>query len=106
METWDTDIGNTYPEENTLEKFYIISGTEFGDREGYIIIFSKELYGIIYFEIQWYERFADCIIYMESIMWKLEPVIWIWQNGYIYEYISVYVHNLSIETRDAKRRMD
>ena len=94
METWDTDIGNKSPEENTLEKFYIISGTEFGDREGYIIIFPNELYGIIYSELQWYERFADCIRYMELIMWKLEPVIWIWQNGYIYEYISVYVHNL------------
>ena len=29
---WDTDIGDTYHEEKTLEKFYIIAGTEFSDR--------------------------------------------------------------------------
>ena len=32
METWDTEIGHEYLEAKTLEKVYIISGTEFGDR--------------------------------------------------------------------------
>ena len=32
MEIWDTGIGNSYLEENTIEKVYIIAGTEFGDR--------------------------------------------------------------------------
>ena len=41
METWATDIGNTYLEANTLDKFYIIAGTEFGDKEGKTIIFTK-----------------------------------------------------------------
>ena len=27
METWNTDIGNSYLEDNTLEKVYIIAGT-------------------------------------------------------------------------------
>ena len=33
---------------------------------------------------------------------KLEPDIWICQNGYIYEYISVYVDYLSIAEREPK----
>ena len=40
METWDTDIGNTYLEVKSLDKVYIISGAEFGDREGCTLIFS------------------------------------------------------------------
>ena len=32
MKTWATDNGNTYLEANKLNKVYIISGTEFGDR--------------------------------------------------------------------------
>ena len=51
METWDTDIVNVYLEAKTLENFYIIAGTEFGDREGKIIIFDMVLYGIWYFGI-------------------------------------------------------
>ena len=31
METWATDIGNEYLEAETLDKVYIIAGTEFGD---------------------------------------------------------------------------
>ena len=38
METWATDIGNTYIETKTLNKFYIIAGTEFSDREGQILV--------------------------------------------------------------------
>ena len=39
METWATDIGNEYLEAKTLDKFYIIAGTEFGDRGVYIYNF-------------------------------------------------------------------
>ena len=32
METWDTDTGNAYFEANSLDKTYIIAGTEFCDK--------------------------------------------------------------------------
>ena len=40
-EKWATDIGNAYLKANKLEKFYIISGNSFGDREGHILIVAK-----------------------------------------------------------------
>ena len=46
MEALATDIDNEYLESKTLGKVYIISGTEFGDREGQIVIFLKSLYGL------------------------------------------------------------
>ena len=42
LETWATDIGNTYLEAETSEKVYIISGPEFGDKQGdTLIIYPK-----------------------------------------------------------------
>ena len=65
METWATDIENSYLEENALEKFYIIAGTEFCDMDGHIIIFAKALYVIQYSGLWCHEMFVDCLIDME-----------------------------------------
>ena len=35
-------------------------------------------------------------------MCKLEPDIWIRQNGYIYEYIYVYIDDLELAAKDSK----
>ena len=61
MEMWDTYIGNAYLEANTLEKVYTISVTGFVDKEGYIIIIVKALYGLQYYGIRCHERFGDCL---------------------------------------------
>ena len=41
MEMWDKYIVNAYLEANTLDKVYIILGTDFGEMEGHILIFPK-----------------------------------------------------------------
>ena len=46
LELWGADIGNAYLEAPTEEKLYIVAGPEFGDWEGYILTFSKALYGL------------------------------------------------------------
>ena len=38
-------------------------------------------------------------------MCKLEPEIWMQQNGYIYDYIFIYVNDLAISARDPKSFM-
>ena len=38
---WDTDIGNAYLEAKTIDRVFIVEGTEFGYTEGPIIIVSK-----------------------------------------------------------------
>ena len=74
----------------------MISGTEFVDRGIQILIFFKALYCLLCSGLRFHERFADCLRDIRFFMWKLEPDIWIRQNGYIYEYISVYVYDSSI----------
>ena len=64
METHYTDISNTYLELNTLENNYIIAGTEFGDIEVQILIFSESLYGLFSSGLLWHERFAYCLLDM------------------------------------------
>ena len=46
LELWGADIGNAYFEVPTEEKLYIVAGPEFEDWEGYILTFSKTLYGL------------------------------------------------------------
>ena len=45
LEFWGADIGNAYLDAGTEEKLFIVAGTEFQDLEGYILTFSKVLYG-------------------------------------------------------------
>ena len=96
MEMWTTYIVNAYLEAKTLDKVYRLSGTEFGDREGKILIVSNALYGLRYSGPICNKRFADCLRDMVVFMCKLEPHIWIWHNGDIYEYIYIYNYYLSI----------
>ena len=106
METWDTYIGNSYLEAKTVEKIYIIAGNEFGDRKGHIIIVAKASYVLWYSVLWWHERFSNSFRDMVLFMWKLELDIWIRQNGYIYEYIDVYVDDLAIAARYPKSITD
>ena len=46
LETWASDIGNSYLEEKTSERVYIIAGPEFGERENHILVIFKALYGL------------------------------------------------------------
>ena len=46
LELWGADIGNAYLEAPTEEKLYIVAIPEFEDWEGYILTFSKALYGL------------------------------------------------------------
>jgi len=51
LKRWSTDIRNAYLETYTKEKVYIIAGLEFGDREGHVLIISKALYGLHFFQL-------------------------------------------------------
>ena len=50
--------------------------------------------------------FDNCIIDMGLFLCKLEPDIWIQNNGDIYEYIVIYVDYLAISARNPKSLMD
>ena len=50
FELWGADIDNAYLKAATEENLYIVGGPEFEDWEGYVITFSKALYGLSHLE--------------------------------------------------------
>jgi len=61
LDLWATDVGNAYLEALTEEKIYIITGPEFRELEGHILIIRKALYGLRTSGIRWHETIADCL---------------------------------------------
>ena len=67
LELWGADIGNVYLEAVTEENLYIVAGPEFEDLEGYILIFSKALYGLKSSGKRWAEPLYDILKDMDFI---------------------------------------
>ena len=105
-EFWGTDIGNAYLESYTQEKVYIRAGPEFRERHGHILIISRALYGLKSSGLRWHERLADVLRSMGFYASKAERDIWMRDMGDHYEYIAVYVDDLAIVSRDAKKITD
>ena len=61
LELWGADIGNVYLEAVTEEKIYIVAGPEFDDWDGYILTFSKALYGLKSSGKRWAEALHDIL---------------------------------------------
>ena len=106
MELWATDIGNAYLEAYTAEKLFIVSGPEFGELEGHMLIISKALYGLRTSGLRWHERFSQCLREMGFEPCKAEPEIWMQRVDNLYEYIAVYVDDLCVSSKDPKAITD
>jgi Reverse transcriptase (RNA-dependent DNA polymerase) len=92
LQLWETDIGNAYLEAYTTKKVYIITGPEFREREGHILIVSKAQYGLHSRGARWRNRFAD----LNSFYVGLDER----KKGYIYEYIALYMDDLAIAMKN------
>ena len=104
LELWGADIGNAYLEAPTEEKFYIVAGPEFEDWEGYILTFSKALYGLKSSGKRWAETLHDILNDMDFIPSRADQCIWLKKNNKLklYEYIAVYVDDLCITVQYPK----
>ena len=104
LELWGADIGNAYIEAPTEEKLYIVAGPEFEDWEGYILTFSKALYGLKSSGKRWAETLHDILKDMNFIPSRADQCIWLKKNIKLnlYEYIAVYVDDLCIAAQDPK----
>jgi len=71
-----TDVRNAYLEALTKEKIYIITGPEFEELEGHILIIRKALYGLRTSGLRWHEKFADCLHGLGFEPSQAEPDIW------------------------------
>jgi Reverse transcriptase (RNA-dependent DNA polymerase) len=98
MDLWATDISNTYLEAFTSDMVFIIAGPEFGDLEGHVFVISKPLCGLCSSGARWHDIFANMVLGFFPC--KSDPIIWMRKNGYIYEYVAVYVDDLGIAIKD------
>ena len=70
-------IGSAYLEAPTEEKLYIVAGPEFEDWEGYILTFSKALYGLKSSGKRWTETLHDILKDMNFIPSRVDQCIWL-----------------------------
>jgi len=76
LDLWATNIRNAYLEALTEEKIYIITGPEFKELEGQILIIQKALYGLRTSGLRWHEKFTDCLHGLGFEPSRAEPDIW------------------------------
>ena len=100
MKVWCTDIGNAYLESYTQEKVFIIAGPEFGDRRGHTLVIIKAIYGLKSSGLRWHERLDAVLREMGFVPSRAEYDIWMRDMGDYYEYIAVYVDDLTIVSKD------
>jgi hypothetical protein len=84
LDLWATNIGNAYLEAKMSELLFIIAGPELGD----------------------HEHFSTCLQDMGFFPCKAEPDIWMRRVDDHYEYITTYVFNLAICSKDPKAITD
>ena len=106
MDTWTTDVGNSYIEAYTDEKIYITAGDEFGSRYGHTLVISKALYGLKSSGKRWWERCSAILMDMGFHQSLAEDDIWMRQKSNHYEYIARYVDDMAIVSRDPKSITD
>ncbi len=100
LKLWGTDISSAYLEAHTKEKVCIIAGPEFGPLEGHRLIVNKALYGLRTSGQRWHDRFAECMRSEGFFPSKVEPDIWLRENGDVYDYVAVYVDDLAFAMKD------
>ena len=80
LELWGADIGNACLEAPAEEKLYIVAGPEFEDWEGYILTFSKAIYGLKSSGKRWAETLHDILIDMNFTPSRADQCIWLKKN--------------------------
>ena len=104
LEIWGADVGNAYLEAYTDEKLCIMAGPEFKELQGHLLIMVKALYGTCSGGARWHDRLFDILQEMKFKPSKADPDVWmrLEPGGTCYEYIAVYVDDLTIAAKDSQ----
>ena len=95
-------MGNAYLKAFKSEKVYIITGSEFKELEGHVLVISRALYVLRSSGARWHDRFSDCMQELGFFPCRSDTDIWIRRNGSLYVYVAVYVDDLAIAIKDPK----
>ena len=104
LEIWGADVGNAYLEAYTDEKLCIIAGPEFKELQGHLLIMIKALYRTHSGGARWHDRLFDILQELKFKPSKADPDVWMRPEpgGTCYEYIAVYVDDLTIAAKILK----
>ena len=93
LEVWGADIGNAYLEAKTKEKLYVVTGPEFEELEGHILVIYKALYGLKSSGLRWSQKIHDFMLDMGFSPCKADPCVWFRKAkcSTTYEYVAIYM---------------
>ena len=100
------DIRNTYLESYTQEKVYFITGPEFGPLAGHTLIINKALYGLHSSGLRFHKKLSSILHQYGFHRSHVDPDLWMWDAGDLWEYVVVYVDDIIVAMKDAKQFFD
>ena len=102
LEIWGADVGNAYLEAYTDQNLCIIVGPEFIELQVHLLIMIKTLHGTRSGGARWHDRLSDILQELKFKPSKADPDVWMRPEpgGTCYEYIAVYVDDLTIAAKD------
>ena len=102
LEIWGADVGNAYLGAYTDPNLCIIVGPEFKELQVHLLIMIKTLHGTRSGGARWHDRLSDILQELKFKPSKADPDVWMRPEpgGTCYEYIAVYVDDLSIAAKD------
>mmetsp|Transcript_5420 Transcript_5420/g.7997 ORF Transcript_5420/g.7997 Transcript_5420/m.7997 type:complete len:239 (+) Transcript_5420:3465-4181(+) len=112
LEPLAADIGNAYLNAPTKEKYYIITGPEFGSlEEGKIALIVRALYGLKSSSAMWRSHFAATLRDLGFHSSLADPDVWMRASTLpdsqdYYEYILVYVDDLLVISHRGQEIID
>ena len=114
LEPLAADIGNAYLNAPTKEKYYIVTGPEFGPIEqGKIALIVRALYGLKSSGAMWRSHFAATLRDLGFTSSLADPDVWMRpsvlpgdHNQEYYEYVLVYVDDLLVISHRGQELLD
>jgi Reverse transcriptase (RNA-dependent DNA polymerase) len=88
------DISSTYLEAYSQGKVCFMTGPEFGNLEGQLLVIERVLYGLRSSGASWHEQVADTLPDMVYDPCRADPEVWLEDWDTNYEYVFVHVDDL------------
>ncbi|HEY9710848.1 MAG TPA: reverse transcriptase domain-containing protein, partial [Oculatellaceae cyanobacterium] len=101
LEVCAGDIGNAFLYGKSKEKVYIIAGPEFGPKlQGKRLIIYKALYGLKSSSARFHEHLSSTLLKLGFKPSKADYDLWIRKSGDHYEYVTKYVDDVVVFSKD------
>jgi Reverse transcriptase (RNA-dependent DNA polymerase) len=100
------EVTSAYLMALTKELIFFKAGDEFGKRAGHLMVVRKSLYGLRTSGKSWHDLLFDTLKDMGFTPSLANPDIWMQDAGDCYEYVCLYVDDLTVIMHDPKTFFD